>query len=281
MNAYADLTTLKSASYLNLSVTTHDTYLTRLLDTASRQVDEFCRRNFYCSEGTRVYDGAESIVFFPDDILSITTFKMDEDCDGTYETSLTADTDYVLCPYNKYPKTWAELSSSGSSKISGFNDGVKKGLQVIGVFGYGDESSRGASPYLASGAIVNTGGITAAAMTHALATGKGALFSVGMTIRIDSEQLYVSGVSTDTLTFEHGVNGTTSAAHSAAAVIYIYQYPYAVYQSTLILAMRAWKRKDSAYQDVVGLGEMGTVIASKGFDADAARLLMPYVRVNQ
>ena len=44
--------------------------------------------------------------------------------------------------------------------------------------------------------------------------------------------------------------------------------------------MRAWKRKDSAYQDVVGLGELGTVIASKGFDADAARLLTPYVKEN-
>ena len=279
MNCYSDLATLKSASYLNLSVTTHDTYLTRLLDTASRQVDNYCRRFFYCWEGTRYYDGARRILF-TDDILSITTFKLDTDADGTYETTLTANTDYVLYPINEYPKTLAEISSLGTRQQTNFAPDIKRGVQIIGVFGFGDETSRGASPYLASGAVVNTGNMTDSATTHALATGTGALFSAGMTIRIGSEQFYVSGVSTDTLTVERGVNGTTAAAHLAGVAIYIYQYPYAVYQSTLIMAMRAWKRKDSAYQDVVGYGELGTVISSKGFDPDAAKLLLPYRKPN-
>ena len=279
MNAYSDLTTLKSASYLNLSVTTHDTYLTRLLDTASRQVDNYCRRFFYCWEGTRYYDGSKKTIFL-DDLLSITTFKVDADNDATYEWTLVNNTDYVLYPINEYPKTFAQISTIGSRQRSDFAPDVKRAVEIAGVFGYGDASPRGAAPYLASGTTVNTGNMTDSATTHALATGKGALFSAGMTLRIGSEQLYISSVSTDTLTLERGVNGTTAAAHVSGVAINIYQYPFPVYQSTLILAMRAWKRKDSAYQDVVGLGELGTVIASKGFDADAARLLTPYVKEN-
>lgn len=276
-NAYADLTTLKSASYLNIPSldTGHDTYLRILLESASREIDNFCHRFFYVLSATRYFDGkGESILL--DDILSATTLKTDEDGDGTYEESWTVNEDYELYPLNGYPKTWAEISSRASREYASFNKGVKKGVQIAGSFGYGDGES--ATPYLASGAVVNTGGITNSATTHALATGKGASFGVYQTILIGTEQLYITSVWTDTLTFERAKNGTAAAAHTAADVIYIYQYPLPIKQACLIQAMRWWKRKDSAFQNVVGIAETGEVARYFGLDPEVALIIKQYMR---
>lgn len=103
MNAYADLTTLKSR--LDITGTGDDTDLLALLVAASRQIDKFTTRFFYVKSGTWYFDGSPTPIFF-DDILSITTLKLDRDGDATYESTM-ATSDYVLYPLNKYPKTWA------------------------------------------------------------------------------------------------------------------------------------------------------------------------------
>lgn len=277
MNSYADLTTLKSSSFLDISATTaNDVYLRILLETAARAIDNHCNRSFYCWEGTRYYDGFGDMFLCEDDILSITTLKTDDNADGTYENSYTAVEDYLLYPLNKYPKLWAEISSRTSREFLSFANGVKKGIEIVGVFGYGDGES--ATPYKDSGAVVNTGNITSSALTHALATGKGASFGVGQTIRIGTEQLYITGISTDTLTWERGINGTTAAAHTAADVIYIYKYPDTVKLACLIQTMRWWKRKDSAFENVVGSEVTGQVNYYKALDPDVKMLLASYVK---
>jgi hypothetical protein len=277
MNAYADLATLKSKAYCNYTATTEDAYLRKLLEDASRLIDNHCKRYFYCWEGKKYFDGVSQRLFV-DDLLSITTLKCDPGGDGTFENSYTALTDYLPYPLNDFPKRRIELGYNAS--YSDFADGIPRGIEIDGVWGFGDGVS--ATPYVDSGAVVNTGGISNSVLTHALASGKGASFAAGMTIRIDSEQLYILSVSTDTLTFEgiptRGQNGTTAAAHDAGKKIYIYQYPMPIYESCLITAMRAWKRKDSAYQDTVSLANFGTVIASKGMDADVEERLKDYVK---
>ena len=106
----------------------------------------------------------------------------------------------------------------------------------------------------------------------------GQLVRVGETLRIDSEQIFVEETVTNTLTIQRGVNGTTAADHSDGATVSVYEYPADITQATLIIAMRAWKRKDSAYQDVVGAPETGQIIVSKGMDPDVKELCLPYQR---
>jgi hypothetical protein len=278
MNAYADLTTLKSGAYANLTLTTNDTYLRQLLEDASRLIDKYCMRHFYCWEGKKYYDGDDDKLFI-DDLLSVTTLKCDPGGDGTFENSYTANTDYLLYPLNDYPKTRIDLGYSAA--YSDFAKGIPRGIELDGVHGYGDGVS--ATPYIDSGVTVNTGGIDATTLTHALATGKGASFAIGQTIRIESEQLYITGISTDTLTFlgqpTRGRNGTTAAIHAAGKAIYIYQYPMPIVEACLITCMRAWKRKDSAFQDTVGIPDLGTVIAKKGLDPDVVERIAHYVKV--
>jgi hypothetical protein len=281
-NLYNDLTTIKGQLQIASTDTNDDAILLILLEAASRAIDNWVKRFFYVQEGTRYYDGADQMLFL-DDVLTITTFKTDDDLDGTYENSWTADEDYQLYPLpgqiNEYPKLRAEISTRETSEFTTFNNGAKKGVQIVGTFGFADS----ATPYKDSGAVLNTGGMTNSVLTHALASGKGALFSVGQTVRIGSEQLYISAISTDTLTFlanpTRNQNGTAAAAHLAGDTIYIYTYPEMIKLGTLIQAMRWFKRKDSAFQDVVGSAETGDLQYYKKLDPDVANVISMYLNM--
>jgi hypothetical protein len=270
MNAYADVTTFKSAEFAGVTENTEQARFRRLLEAASRYLDTRCERHFYCWEGTRYYDGATRL--YPDDILSVTTLKLDEDGDGTYEETM-ATTDYVLYPLNGFPKSWVEISSD--SDYGSFASGTKKGVEIVGVFGYGDGYN--ATPYVTTGQTVQNNPLAAdgTTLTVTLATG----LSAGITLRIGDEQIYIEAILNDTqCTIKRGVNGTTAAAHVQDTAIYSYEYPQMIWQATLILAMRAWKRKDSAFQDVVGSPETGTLITYKDEDPDVKQIIDRYRR---
>lgn len=268
MNCYSNLTMLKRR--LDITGTNEDTELLELLNAASRAVDNYTRRWYYVKEETRYCDGSGSPVFL-DDILSVTTFKLDEDGDATYESSM-ASTDYHLYPLNGFPKTWAKLSVD--SDYGGFASGIVKGIEIVGTFGYGDGES--ATPYSDSGDDVESDPLTAAATTCTVNDGDH--FAVGQTIRIESEQCYISGIATNTLTISRGANGTTAASHAQNTDIYIYQYPDPIVEATLIQSMRWWKRRESAFQDMVGSPEVGGLVAYKGMDADLELMVKPYIK---
>ncbi len=269
MNAYGDLVTLKCKAYLGIDTTEQDTELLGLLENASRLLDKETHRFFYCRNEIRYYDGAGTILLLSDDLLSITTLETDEDGDATYENSL-ATTDYFLYPLNDFPKTRIEINPNGD--YSHFANGIQKGVKITGIFGYGEGES--ATPYVDSGA-------TSSEVLDTTETGVDvsdiSVFAPGQTILIDSEQMYLTAVDTD-LKVKRGVNGTTAATHVTSSTIYIYEYPQPIVQACLIDAMRAWKRKDSAYQDAVGSPETGMIIRSKGVDPDVARMIQDYRR---
>jgi len=272
MNAYADLTTIKSSSYLNLEGTDDDVYLRKLLEDAARVEDNECRRHFYCYEGAKYMDGAEGNLYFPDDVLSISSLKTDPDADYDYDNTLTENTDYILKPLNGYPKLFAE---PGYSPSYNFVPGIPRGIEITGVFGYGDGVS--ATPYSASGA-TNNGAIESTTATTFTAS-DGTLLAIGQTVRIDDEQMYITGISTNTITVKRGVNGTTAATHEDAQAIYIYEYPMPIAEACLITAMRVWKRKDSAFMDIVGNAETGQVPVVKGLDPDVSQRLKRYKKM--
>jgi len=268
MNCYSTLARLKSR--LDITGTTNDTDLQMLVNAASRAVDKHTKRFFYVDTATRYFDGQSSPAFL-DDILSVTTLKTDEDGDATYENSYTATTDYWLYPLNKYPKTYAVINSSGS--YGGFASGMRHAIEIAGLFGYAES----ATPYSTSGDAVADDPLTAVATTITVTAASN--FVVGQTILIEDEQCYVSAASGTSLTVTRAVNGTTGAEHVATTVIYIYSYPDQIVEATLIQAMRWWKRRESAFQDVVRFSEsMGEIIVYKGLDPDIKLLLATYVK---
>jgi len=158
-----------------------------------------------------------------------------------------------------------------TSSYGGFAGGLDRAIEVDGVFGYGDGVSATARQDSLDDLANN---LVIAGSTATVSSG--ANFAIAQTIRIDSEQIYITGIATNTLTIERAKNGPAAAAHTANADVYIYEYPQPIVQACLIIAMRAYKRKDSAYQDVVGGGGLGTVITSKGIDPDVAETIRQY-----
>jgi hypothetical protein len=270
MNLYANLNDIK-ASLVTESV--NDEQLMRLLEAVSRQIEKpkLTGRYFYTYEGSKYYDGAGAKLWLPDDILSISTLKLDQDGDGVYETTLDPS-DYVLYPLNEYPKI--RLETSYQSSYSGFAYGIPKGIEITGVFGYAESDS----PYELRTSLADD--ITAVVTTIPVADAN--LLKTGETIRITSglasEQMFIKGISGNNLICQRGVNGTTAIIHADTTSIYACTYPGDIVQTTLIMAMRAWKRKDSAYQDIVGSPETGQIITSKGIDPDVLELVAPFRR---
>ena len=265
-NAYNNLTTLKSR--LDITATTWDTDLLALLVAASRQIDKFCDRFFYVDEVTRYFDGSGTPLFI-DDLLSVSTLKLDEDGDATFESTM-ATTDYILYPLNKYPKTHIKIS--GNSDYGGFAAGIKKGVEIAGDFGYG--TGRSATPYTATSITIVADNATE---TELDVSAEGTI-KAGHTILVESEQIYVKTASADAtkkITVGRGVNGTTAAAHATKAAS-IYDYPEPIMEACLIQAMRWWKRRESAFADVIGVPELGQMIIYKGLDPDLKLIIETY-----
>jgi hypothetical protein len=278
--SYATFNQLTDAGYLGAgaTLTSYQTTLQRMLENASEQMDHFCYRHFDTWEGIMYFDGTGNLFAPNEDILSISEIALD--MDGSQDWATTLDSDeyfmYPLSGANSYPKLYLKMSHLSS--VGAFASGIKSGIKITGVFGHGDGYS--ATPYHDSGAVVNTGGITNSATTHALASGKGALFSAGNTIRIDNEQFYITNVSTDTLTFQtpRGRNGTTAAAHLAAATIYIYDYPGPVTEATLLLATGWWKQRENPATYMSGDQMTGTYTITRDMEKIIVKRLDHHIK---
>ena len=130
-SSYVTLADVKDA--LNITGTGEDDLLAGLIEGVSAEIDNYCRRSFAAVTATRYFDGvADNLVV--DDLLTVTTLKLDTDGNGVWETTLTEGTDFLLCPYNENPKWLIRLSPN--STRSDFATGVRKGVEIAGSWGY-------------------------------------------------------------------------------------------------------------------------------------------------
>lgn len=129
---YTTLSALKDDLGIDPDDATHDTKLRRSITAASRFVDRYCRRpvpgDFAPQTLTRYFDvhepgrsfempvpesallwGNPTNLWVPP-LLSVTSLKTDVNYDGTFETTWTATTDYLLYPLNSLPKREIRVS---------------------------------------------------------------------------------------------------------------------------------------------------------------------------
>jgi len=238
MNCYGTLTEL--ATRLGVSGTTHDALLLDLIEAASRWIDQQCGRHFYVVSAARALDVDDALVLFPPphpDLLTASAVGVDNDGDGEFDDEAWTASDYLLYSGERatdgYPKRWLRAAPNGNYTLPR----GRQVMQITGAWGYGD--GRRADPTDSVGtlaAAVADGETTTATM----AVGHGV--AAGMTLRVDSEQMFVSAVSTNTLTVERGVNGTTAAAHESGASVVAYAYPAGIVNYTYCLA-GSWYRE--------------------------------------
>lgn len=269
MNCYASLATLKAQMH-GMTATDNDTVLLGYLEEASREIDDWCGRHFYVQVATRYYDPPSGLSswWLQDDVLAVTTLKVDNDDDGTYELTLSSATDYRLRPYNDFPKALVDLRSD-STVLTTFPSYVQA-IELAGKFGYVEE-------------LENTGATTSEALdateTEITVTGSLAKLSPGQTYLIGTEQVYHELPIASPITARRAVNGTTAGTPDTGAVIYRYRYPRPVEQACVMHALRLFKRRESAYANVVASTDVGTYSIFRGIDPDIAKMLNRYRRL--
>jgi len=115
------------------------------------------------------------------------------------------------------------------------------------VFGYGDGTSNPWKSAGITGTVATTSGTT-------LTLSQASAVYAGQTVKLGTEQMYISAVSGTSATVSRGVNGTTTATHSAVS-IYAAQYPAQVVDAVLFLASGAFNlRQKRGLKDIM-IGE--------------------------
>ncbi len=217
---------------LGLTASTDDILLRKIAEAGTAQIERYTQRRFNVEHATKYFTGANRL--WINDLLSVSTIKLDEDANASFESTLTTS-DYVLFPLNDYPKTYLEITEYGD--YGTFAYGVKKGVEITGEWGYGDGES--ASAYSKESTITSSVNTTATTISMVSTN-----LSMGQTWLIDSEQIYVKFLTASTARVERAINGTSATSHAASSDINVYQYPSDIWGACLNLAVAEYQNRD-------------------------------------
>lgn len=270
MNLYNTLGAVKSV--LGLTGTTYDTRILIHLEDASRRIDAFCNRVFYTRDGTRYFDGRHGVRVYTDDFLSVTSVTTDSELDNTFDGETWVDgTDFVAWPDNSYPKLGLHALPDGNYSWLD----AERYVKMTGTWGYGD--GRRSSPWDSLTATATVADTTTTTLTLSSDTGE---VSPGQTLLCEDEQLYVTAVSTVTVTVERGVNGTTAAAHTAGSALSKARYPIAVEMAVVHVAINLMARAPKAGFKSERIGDYSYTLATEADEAEfLGRALRGLVRI--
>ena len=176
-------------------------------------------------------------------LVSPSTVTSYSGTDRTTSETLTEgyNNDFFLTPYNSTPKIELKMNEDTAKAL---NAGQQT-LSIAGTWGYSNDTT---------GALTTTGAITSTSVVS-WGVNDATDLEVATTILVDTEQMYITGISSNTLTVERGVNGTTAATHSAGASVYTYIYPSDVVQACLDLGRIFFRDRDAGVTPTLGTGE--------------------------
>jgi len=221
-----------------------NTAIAGIIENVSRQMDTFARRHFFVQEAARTFTYRPRRGYYCDplvipDLVAVSTFELDHQGDLTY-TDVLDPSDYVLgpedAPLESPPRPYWQVARWPRSPF--LWSSWPRGLRITGSWGCYDVRET----MLAT---VGDGGIDDDPLSTYLPVSDGTEFSVGLTLRIDDEQLFVMGVTLDdagdALTVQRAVNGTSAGEHVVATPIQRYTYPI-ISESCLTQVQRRYER---------------------------------------
>lgn len=281
MNLYASLDDIKGFGMLNITGTSTDGVLVDCLEDASRQIDIDTDRFFYIYETTYYQDGGGTRVILDWDVQTISTLKLDTDGDGVYESTydlVSTSPDAFLYPLNRTPKTRLEANPYGD--YGSFAPGIRNAMEITGVFGYGNDWPKS---YTISSNNTLTAALNSTATTLPVNGHSTGALSVGHTILMtsstpESEQIFViSKTASTSYTIQRAVNGTTAIGTAATSATFaIYTYPEPIKRAVLIHACRGFKRRESAFTNVISNPISGEISVWKSEDPDYRKVVNQY-----
>ena len=168
--------------------------------------------------------------------------------------------DYWLLPYNSNPKTIFQMNEDSANSLSA----GQQTLLITGQWGYSSDTLS-----------VTTSDAIGSTTATSVSVTSGTNLSPAQTILIDSEQMYITAISGNTLTLERGVNGTTAATHSGGATVYRYDYEPVIAQTCKDLAKIVFRDRDLGRVDAIG-GEGMDITRSSREAEQLLKILNPY-----
>jgi len=234
---YVGLATLKDELGISASSTTHDAKLKRYIERASAYAETKSNRVFYPVTATRRFDipTRTKSLFLNDDLLSVTTLSDDQ---GAKSAS-----NYFLYPANTPPYPRIELLPSNEAWY--YSDSPQQAVSILGDWGYGND-------YEATGATLGAAITTTTATTFTASDGT--LLEVGWWLLCDTERLRVTAISSNTITVQRGVGGSTAASHLISAALYHYLPPADIVEAVLMTAAtwHTWRQASGVQSESIG-----------------------------
>jgi hypothetical protein len=139
-NGYATLAEAKA--YLSIADSIDDTMLESMVEAASRSIDNIAGRRFYldASASARLYRGTNPYILTVDDFGSTTglALALDTGGDGTYETTLTYNVDYVVEPFNAVAmgKPYTQITLVGGQLLPWLLPNLRPSVQLTAKWGF-------------------------------------------------------------------------------------------------------------------------------------------------
>lgn len=144
-NGYTTLASMKT--FLSISDSSDDTILESFVESASRSIDRIANRRFYqdSSASARKYRALNNVLLYVDDVSTTTglVVKIDDDGDGTFETTLTINTDFLMEPLtaSSLDRPFTQITMVNSTYhwpiYPGlFSNGLRPGVEVTAKWGW-------------------------------------------------------------------------------------------------------------------------------------------------
>ena len=242
MSYYSELTTVNAvrSSYLSIVGTGDDTLMLDIIRSVSREIEHTAHRTFSPRIETRYFDYHRdtfgAYLYFDADLLEITTLT---NGDGATISSSA----YVFEPRNIYPRYALKLINSGGV-FWAYNQDPESAISVNGVWAYH-------SDYNNAWQAVDTLNASATNSATSVTTVGSGLIKAGQLLKIDSEMLYASSVSTTTTTVTRAANGSTAASHSNAATIYAWTPDAAIEQLTKEASAARYRMRENPIAETI------------------------------
>lgn len=261
---YCSLAEAKAAA--TATTTGADAELKRHIRSASRWIERRCGaggalRAFIPYLDTKLFDFQfPRILNLRNDLLAVAVLT---NGDG----SVLTPSDYFLYPANESPKRWIELSRSAASFC--YDGDPRQAISITGKFGYIDGYEENVDTVENETEISISG-------TSLEVTTLGS-FSVGQTLLIEEEAVFVTAVGDSDLTIQRGDNGTTAVSHANGTTIHIYSPPEDIMLCTRALAARWLQRTAAAWSEATGTPEAGFLVTAR-IPTEIADMIRNYVR---
>lgn len=252
---------------------TDDAFIEKVIERASRRLDDLVGRSFYPRVESHNFDVPEDgMLWFDDDLLEVITLT-------NGDATTIASTEYVMKPITDYPKYCLLIRDISTTyfKESSTTYSNEQVIALNAVWGYHSNYSR--RGFVLGSTLVEAGNLNATLLSFTVASGTP--FAVNQVIRLDNELMIVSDVTTNEITVQRrGDNGSTAATHTNGVNVYYWQPMDDVVGLTLEIARMMYRSRYGENVETTAITTpAGVVVNPRSLPVWARELIEKYRRV--